>query len=95
MDSREHPFVGQCAPKRSWDLAARVRALIGPVAEEEGLELVAALFEDGLLRLVVDRSGASTGPPSPTRAPTFALPLEAHDPLPGRYTLEERASASC
>lgn len=70
------------------DPASRVRALVEPVLEAEGLELVDALFAGGALQLFVDRPGGIDLEAISAVSTTVSRLLDEHDPVPGRYTLE-------
>lgn len=70
------------------DPATRVRALVEPVLEAEGLELVDALFAGGALQILVDRPGGIDLETISAVSTTVSRLLDEHDLVPGRYTLE-------
>ena len=70
------------------DPATRVRALVEPVLEAEGVELVDALFSGGALRIFVDRPGGIDLDAISAVSTTVSRLLDEHDPVPGHYTLE-------
>ena len=70
------------------DPATAVRALVEPVLEADGLELVDVLFARGSLQLFVDRPGGVDLDAISAVSATVSRLLDEDDPLPGRYTLE-------
>lgn len=70
------------------DPATRVRALVEPVLEAEGLELVDALFSGGALQIFVDRPGGIDLEAISAVSTVVSQLLDEYDPVPGRYTLE-------
>ena len=70
------------------DPATRVRELVEPVLEAEGLELVDALLAGGALQIFVDRPGGIDLDAISAVTTTVSALLDEHDPIPGRYTLE-------
>lgn len=70
------------------DPASRVRVLVEPVLEADGVELVDAVFAGGVLQLFVDRPGGIDLEAISEVGTTVSRLLDEHDPVPGTYTLE-------
>lgn len=70
------------------DPATRVRELVEPVLEAQGLELVDALFAGRSLQIYVDRPGGIDLDAISEVSTTVSALLDEHDPVPGHYTLE-------
>jgi ribosome maturation factor RimP len=74
------------------DIIQQVTALTGPLVEEEGVELWGVDFrsESGrwVLRLVLDREGGISLDDLTRVHRQLSDLLDAHDPVPWRYTLE-------
>lgn len=66
----------------------RVRELIEPLVTASGSELVDIEHGTGLLRVYVDREGGIDLDAIATLSEQISDLLDAHDPIPGRYTLE-------
>jgi len=84
--SEERRFV------RETGAAAQVAALAEPVLEDLGLRLVRVLVsgrDGGTVQIMIDRAGADVTVEDCAEASRAISPLlDAHDPMPGRYTLE-------
>jgi ribosome maturation factor RimP len=74
------------------DIIRQVTALVGPLVEEEGIELWGVDFrsEAGrwVLRLTLDREGGISLEDLTRVHRQLSDLLDAHDPVPWRYTLE-------
>ncbi|HET7489011.1 MAG TPA: ribosome maturation factor RimP [Acidimicrobiales bacterium] len=70
------------------DAANRVRSLVEPALEADGLELVDVLFAGGVLQVFVDRPGGIDLDTISAVTTTVSNLLDEHDPVPGHYTLE-------
>lgn len=70
------------------EVAEKVRELVEPVAEAEGLELVDVEHGGGLLRVTLDRDGGIDLDAITAASERISDLLDLHDPVPGRYTLE-------
>jgi len=72
--------------------AAEIAALAEPVLEDLGLRLVRVLIsgrDGGTVQVMIDRAGADVTVEDCADASRAISPLlDAHDPMPGRYTLE-------
>ncbi len=70
----------------------RVRSLIEPLVDEQGLALYDLELNGGVLRVVVDQpSGESGGVGMDAITPltrAISRALDEHDPIDGRFTLE-------
>jgi ribosome maturation factor RimP len=71
-------------------VAERIRALIEPLANAAGLELVDVEHGPGLLRIYLDREGGIDLDTITRQSEVISDLLDAADPdpIPGRYTLE-------
>lgn len=69
-------------------VAERVRELIEPLVTGSGLELVDVEHGPGLLKVTLDRDGGIDLDAITTATEHISDLLDAHDPVPGRYTLE-------
>ena len=70
------------------EVAERVKALVEPVADAQGLELVDVEHGGGLLRVTLDRDGGIDLDAITAASERISELLDLHDPVPGRYTLE-------
>ncbi len=69
-------------------VADRIRDLVAPMVEAESARLYDVEHNGGVLRVLVDADGG-IGLDAITRlARAVSRELDAHDPIPGRYTLE-------
>ncbi len=66
----------------------RVRELIEPLVTAAGLELVEVEHGPGLLKVTLDREGGIDLETITRSSEQISDLLDAHDPIPGRYTLE-------
>lgn len=64
-----------------------IESLVAAPVADAGLELVEVELRAGLLRVVVDGSGADLDRLAEVTRAVSAV-LDAHDPVPGHYTLE-------
>lgn len=70
------------------DVVERVRDLVSPLADSQGLELVDVEHAGGLLRVTLDRDGGIDLEAITAASEQISDLLDLHDPVPGRYTLE-------
>ncbi|MFQ6671949.1 MAG: ribosome maturation factor RimP [Candidatus Tectimicrobiota bacterium] len=74
------------------DLIEKVTALVQPILEEEGLELVEVEFKRGahrsFLRLFIDKPGGVTLDDCSVVSTQLGDLLDVEDPIPHRYILE-------
>jgi ribosome maturation factor RimP len=70
------------------DVSERVRTLVEPLLEEQGLELIDVEHVRGTLRVTVDRDGGIDLDGVGAATQLVSAALDAADPLPDRYTLE-------
>src|SRR5688500_13481852 len=66
----------------------RVRELVEPLVAADGIEIVDIEHGPGLLRIFLDREGGIDLEAITRCSEQIADVLDAHDPVPGRYTLE-------
>jgi ribosome maturation factor RimP len=66
----------------------RVRELVEPLLDSEGLEIVDLEFVGGALRLTVDRHGGLDMEAIARATRAVSRALDEADPVPGQYTLE-------
>ena len=69
-------------------VAERVHALVEPLMTASGLELVDVEHGPGLLRITLDKEGGIDLDTITEATEQISDLLDAHDPVPGRYTLE-------
>lgn len=66
----------------------RLTALVEPITDDFGVELVDVEFDCGVLKVVIDQpEGVSSGAIVDVTKATSRM-LDAEDPIPGRFTLE-------
>jgi len=70
------------------DVSERVRELVEPLLEAQGLELVDVEHGRGTLRVTVDRDGGIDLDAVSTATQLVSTALDESDPLPDHYTLE-------
>lgn len=70
------------------EVAERVKELVEPVVDAQGLELVDVEHGGGLLRVTLDRDGGIDLDAITSATQHISELLDVHDPVPGRYTLE-------
>ena len=85
-DARDRRFTQETGA------AAEIAALIEPALEDLGLRLVRVLIsgrDGGTVQIMIDRAGSDVTVEDCADASRAISPLlDAHDPVPGRYTLE-------
>jgi ribosome maturation factor RimP len=69
-------------------VAQRVHDLVEPLVSGSGLELVDVEHGPGLLKITLDREGGIDLDTITEASERISDVLDAHDPVPGRYTLE-------
>lgn len=69
-------------------VADRVRDLVAPLAEAEGVDLYDVEHHGGVVRVLVDRDGGVDLEVLGRLTRSVSSVLDEHDPVPGRYTLE-------
>lgn len=70
------------------DVANRVHALVEPVVDGEGLELVEVRYTGSQLQVFVDGPTGVDLDALSALSTRLSRLLDQHDPVPGRYTLE-------
>ncbi|MDX8402520.1 MAG: ribosome assembly cofactor RimP [Mariprofundaceae bacterium] len=74
------------------DIESRIGALLAPIAEEMGVEVLRISLGGGggsqLLRVLVDRRGGVTADELERLSRALSLQLDAEDPIAGSYRLE-------
>ena len=68
--------------------ADRIRGLVAPVVEAESARLYDVEHNGGVLKVLVDADGGIGIDDIARLARAVSRELDAHDPIPGRYTLE-------
>ena len=66
----------------------RITALVEPITDDFGVELVDIEFDRGVLKIVIDQAGGLTSGAIVEVTKATSRMLDAEDPIPGRFTLE-------
>lgn len=66
----------------------RITALVEPITDDFGVELVDVEYERGVLKIVIDEPEGVTSTAIVDVTKATSRMLDAEDPIPGRFTLE-------